>query len=130
MNWMIKFKVKDYVRNWSDQKIYTEYKGVNADIKIKDTNCIVILNGDENIKEVFRLIWELLFLYDGYFYEPMEYEIDGQKGIVKNLFFCHFIRPTKSGIVQSCWEGHKEIYHQRYWKNMINSEILVFQTKK
>ena len=50
MNWMVKFKVKDYIRNWSDQKIYTEYKGVNADIKIKDTNCIVILEGDENIK--------------------------------------------------------------------------------
>ena len=27
------------------------------------------LEGDENIKLVFKLIWELLFLYDGYFYE-------------------------------------------------------------
>ena len=95
MNWMIKFKVKDYVRNWSDQKIYTEYKGVNSDIKIKDTNCIVILNGDENIKEVFRLIWELLFLYDGYFYEPMEYEIDGQKRDCKELIFLPFYKTDK-----------------------------------
>ena len=102
MKWMVKLKVKDYIRNWSDQEIHTEYKGVSADIKIKDTNCIIILEGDKNIEDVFRLIWELLFLYDGYFYEPMTYEIDGHKKDCKELIFCRFIRLTKSGIVQNC----------------------------
>ena len=68
MKWMINMKVKDYVRNWSNQEIHTEYKGISADIKIKDTDCVLFLEGDENVKDVFRLIWELLFLYDGYFY--------------------------------------------------------------
>ena len=114
MKWMINMKVKDYVRNWSDQEIYTEYKGISADIKIKDTNCVLFLEGDENIKDVFRLIWELLFLYDGYFYEPVLYEVDGHKKIVKNLSRYRSIKQIKSGIIQNCQEDHKEIYHQKF----------------
>lgn len=95
MKWMVKLKVKDYIRNWSDQEIHTEYKGVSADIKIKDTNCIIILEGDKNIEDVFRLIWELLFLYDGYFYEPMTYEIDGHKKDCKELIFLPFYKTDK-----------------------------------
>lgn len=92
MKWMINMKVKDYVRNWSDQEIYTEYKGISADIKIKDTNCVLFLEGDENIKDVFRLIWELLFLYDGYFYEPVLYEVDGHKKNCKELITLPFYK--------------------------------------
>lgn len=40
---------------------------VTVDIKIKDTNCMLMLEGNQNIEDVFRLIWELLSLYDGYF---------------------------------------------------------------
>ena len=95
MKWMINMKVKDYVRNWSDQEIYTEYKGISADIKIKDTNCVLFLEGDENIKDVFRLIWELLFLYDGYFYEPVLYEVDGHKKNCKELITLPFYKTDK-----------------------------------
>lgn len=92
MKWMVNMKVKDYVRNWSDQEIYTEYKGISVDIKIKDTNCALILEGDENVKDVFQLIWELLFLYDGYFYEPVSYEIDGHKKDCKELITLPFYK--------------------------------------
>ena len=95
MKWIVNMKIKDYIRNWSDQEIKTEYKGVRADIKIKDTNCELILEGDENIKTVFQLIWELLFLYDGYFYEPISYEIDGHKKDCKELIILPFYKTDK-----------------------------------
>lgn len=95
MKWIINMRVKDYIRNWSDQEIHTDYKGVHADIKIKDTNCEMILEGGQNIKSVFRLIWELLFLYDGYFYEPISYEIDGYKRDCKELITVPFYKTDK-----------------------------------
>lgn len=49
MKWIVNMKVKDYIRNWSDQEIHTEYKGVTANIKIKDTNCKLELEGDERV---------------------------------------------------------------------------------
>ncbi|NSI06317.1 hypothetical protein G4970_16735, partial [[Ruminococcus] gnavus] len=45
MKWQVDMKVKDYIRNWSDQEIHTEYKGVTANIKIKDNNCKLELEG-------------------------------------------------------------------------------------
>lgn len=95
MKWNVNMKIKDYIRNWSDQEINTTYKGVCANIKIKDTNCELILEGDENIKKVFQLIWELLFLYDGYFYEPILYEIDGYKKDCKELITVPFYKTDK-----------------------------------
>lgn len=95
MKWIVNMKIKDYVRNWSNQEIQTEYKGVRADIKIKGINCELILDGDENIKTVFQLIWELLFLYDGYFYEPISFEIDGHKKDCKELFTLPFYKTDK-----------------------------------
>lgn len=74
-------KVKDYIRNWSDQEIHTVYMDVTIDIIIKDTNYILVLKGNQNIENVFRLVWEILSLYDGYFYELISYEVDG---IIKN----------------------------------------------
>lgn len=90
MKWIVNMNIKEYVRNWSDQEIHTEYKGVNADIRIKDTNCEVVLGGEKNIQDVFRLIWELLCLYDGYFYEPVLFQIDGNKKDCKELITLPF----------------------------------------
>lgn len=92
MKWNVNMKIKDYIRNWSDQEINTTYKGVYANIKIKDTNCELILEGDENITTVFHLIWELLFLYDGYFYEPISYEVDGYKKDCNELITVPFYK--------------------------------------
>ena len=77
MKWIVNMKVKKYIVNWSNQDIHTKYMDVTVDIKIKDTNCMLMLEGNQNIEDVFRLIWELLSLYDGYFYEPISYEVDG-----------------------------------------------------
>ena len=85
MKWIINMRVKDYIRNWSNQEIITEYAGVMINIKIKDTNCLLILNGNHNHDKVLRLIWELLSLFDGYFYEPVSYEVDGNVNNYKQL---------------------------------------------
>lgn len=95
MKWTVKMKVKDYVRDWSDQKLHTEYKGVSVDIEIKDISCEIVLLGKSNIEEVFRLVWELLFLYDGYFYEPVSFEVDGEIKDAKELIRVAFYRTDK-----------------------------------
>lgn len=76
MTWMIELQVKDYVRNWSNQEIDTAFKGSLAHIKIKDLKCTINIDGNA-AEELFYLIWEMLFLYDGYFYKPISLVIDG-----------------------------------------------------
>lgn len=80
MEWRVQLAVKDYVRNWSNQKISTKYKDVMVDIFITDLVCDMTLIGEKGlIEETFYLIWELLFLYDGYFYEPKKFVENGNE---------------------------------------------------
>ena len=77
MKSIINMQVKDYIRNWSNQEINTEYADVKVYINIENTNCLFVLDGDSDHYKVIRLVWELLSLYDGYFYKPISYEVDG-----------------------------------------------------
>ena len=77
MIWEIRFAVKGYPRNWSNQKIVTQYKGVGVEVVIKDYECGMKLIGEKNVEDTFYLLWELLFLYDGYFYTPQNWIVDG-----------------------------------------------------
>ena len=99
MKSIINLKVKDYVRNWSDQQISTEYKGVSVNIDIKGTECIMIFEGDDDHEYIFRLIWELLFLYDGYFYKLYLYEVNGCKQDLKRLITLPFYYTDKNWYV-------------------------------
>ena len=78
MIWEIRFAVKGYPRNWSNQKIVTQYKGVGVEVVIKDYECGMKLIGEKNVEDTFYLLWELLFLYDGYFYTPQNWIVDGR----------------------------------------------------
>ena len=42
MIWEIRFAVKGYPRNWSNQKIVTQYKGVGVEVVIKDYAAFVV----------------------------------------------------------------------------------------
>lgn len=95
MKWIISMKVKDYIRDWSDQEINTEYDGVNVNISIKDMNCTMILEGVDNVEKTFRLVWELLYLYDGYFYEPISYDVDGVKKNPRDLIKLELYKTDK-----------------------------------
>lgn len=103
MKWIVKLKVKDYVRNWSNQKIHTAYKDVSVEIDINDLICTMILEGKEHIKEVFYLVWELLSFYDGYFYEPILYEVDEHILSCDELFLVAFYKTDK------LWHGSELI---------------------
>ena len=63
----IGMKIQNRPKAWSDQRISTRYKQTSADISITGSECKIHLNGPED-EETFFLLWELLFLYDGYFY--------------------------------------------------------------
>ena len=69
MDWKVELAVKDSIRDWSNQIVETKYKDTKIDINIDDLICKIHLQG-EDVEEAFYLVWELLFLYDGYFYEP------------------------------------------------------------
>ena len=95
MEWKVSFDIKDYIRDWSDQKIQTIYMGISINIEIKDTECTVILKGEKDVEKTFYLIWELLFLYDGYFYEPKELIINGCRQDVNSLIKLPFYKSDK-----------------------------------
>ena len=53
----------------------------------------VLLEGErEEIINVFRNIWELTFLYDGYFYAPYQYTVDGIDENLEELYFLSYYR--------------------------------------
>lgn len=57
---------------------------------------IVSLEGIvENVIDVLRNIWELAFLYDGYFYTPCKYTVDGVDENVEKLYFLTFYNTGK-----------------------------------
>ena len=71
MEWTVRMKTQDRPREWSDQNLLTSYKNTTAVISVIGEECTIQLNGLE-AEETFYLLWELLFLYDGYFFVPQE----------------------------------------------------------
>ena len=67
------------------------YKNVFGQLEQDAQKFTVALEGDaENIIDVLRNIWELAFLYDGYFYTPYKYIVDGYDDNVEKLYFLSF----------------------------------------
>lgn len=74
-----------------------KYIGVKIDIIYKGKQCIVHADGDKEAAiSVIRIIWELAFLYDGYFYRPQKYLEDGQEISVEKLHFLQFYKTDKN----------------------------------
>lgn len=73
----------------------TSYDGVAVHIEIKDLECRMELEGEKKVSETFYLIWELLFLYDGYFYEPVFYTVDGKETDAESLIRVKFYSTDK-----------------------------------
>ena len=86
MVWKVKMETTDKVRTWTDQKIKTQFLDVDITIEIKDKKCVILLDGkSENVERAFYIVWEVLFLYDGYFYKPSAFIIDGEEKEVDSL---------------------------------------------
>ncbi len=82
------FETKPYRCDWNVQNIHTEYDECIIDIIIENKECIISIDGKSRdcIDECFYIIWELLALYDGYFYKPISYKIDDIEQDVNSLY--------------------------------------------
>ena len=97
MNIVVEFKTK---RNTEKNIMKTQtinYQKVFGKLEQETERFIISLEGDSlDVIEVFRNIWELMFLYDGYFYTPCKYVVDGADENVKKLFFLSFYNTGKT----------------------------------
>lgn len=94
MKWFVELEVKDHIRDWSNQNIEMDYNSITAIINIQDRRCGITLEGDD-VEESFYLIWELLFLYDGYFYKPLHFWENDIEKDVKQLLRFNFYETSK-----------------------------------
>lgn len=70
-----------------------EWSNVKGNISQKDNKCILKLDGEhDNIIKAIRVIWELNFLYAGYFYKPIEYIEDIAQKDLKELYLLSFYK--------------------------------------
>lgn len=88
----VKFETKSSPLSWSDQTVdFVMGNGTKVFCKIERKNCYLVLEGKDNLKEVFYAIWELLAWNDGYFYVPVEYIVDGCKqdteGLITRFYY-------------------------------------------
>ncbi len=82
------FELKSNIVSWSNQVYSTKMSDkMEIDICIDKTKCRVKISHEilETAKEYLYLVWELLTWYDGYFYKPIEYLINGREQDTKSL---------------------------------------------
>lgn len=92
-NYIIEFSTKHNldINIMQEQKIDTH--NVTGIIKQESDRFILNLQGEkEDVINIIRSVWELASLYDGYFYEPVQYFVDGVKKTVDDLYFLSFYK--------------------------------------
>ena len=116
MNIVVEFKTK---RNTEKNIMKTQtinYQKVFGKLEQETERFIISLEGDSlDVIEVFRNIWELMFLYDGYFYTPCKYVVDGADENVKKLFFLSFYNTGKTW--RNLMGADKDFSEERRLKN-------------
>lgn len=97
MRKQIDYSIKVNRAEWSDQSISGIANGVSFLIIIQDKICKLALEGNDErrVNETARLIWELLALYDGYFYQPIRVECDGIEGNIDKLYTAKLYRTSR-----------------------------------
>ncbi|MCM1267841.1 MAG: hypothetical protein NC302_08055 [Bacteroidales bacterium] len=102
-------EIGDYIRSWSNQQIRTEFESVDISIEIKDRKCSMILEGKaETVKKAFYIVWEVLFLYDGYFYSPLKLTIDDEEKNIDDLIRVAFYKSGRQWISSAILLGRAE----------------------
>lgn len=73
------------------------FQNVSGNLIQETKKFMISLEGNaEDVIEVLRSIWELSFLYDGYFYRPCKYNVDGIDENVEKLYFLSFYKTGKT----------------------------------
>lgn len=89
----IEFKTKHNSSDKITQSQNIIFQNVTGKVEQGINKFAVLLEGEqEEIINVFRNIWELAFLYDGYFYAPYQYTVDGIDENVEELYFLSYYR--------------------------------------
>lgn len=97
MKILVEFETKSNTDDkiMQSQNIY--FEKVTGKVEQESQKFIVSLEGSvENVIDMLRNIWELAFLYDGYFYKPCKYNVDGVDEDVEKLFFLSFYNTGKT----------------------------------
>ncbi len=96
MRIIVEFETKSNTNNNIMQPRNIYFQNVSGKLEQKVQKFIVSLEGNaENVIDVLRNIWELAFLYDGYFYKPCQFNIDGVDENVEKLYFLSFYNTGK-----------------------------------
>ena len=71
--------------------------------------CSMVLEGEsETVKKAFYLVWEVLCLYDGHFYKPLNLVIDGEEKCAESLIKVAFYKPGHNWISAAILLGRAE----------------------
>ena len=90
------YEIKDRISDKAEEQ-QMQYNGIEISITYEGKQCIIKANGDKAVAvNIIRTIWELAFLYDGYFYRPKKYIEDGQEISVEKLYFLQFYKTDKN----------------------------------
>lgn len=90
------FNIKKYRNDWSNQTIRTNIDGVDVNLDINGEKCHFLLSSTKSdIWDIFYGVWEILALYDGYFYTPISAIVDGKSFDTERLYGMKF-RKTDS----------------------------------
>lgn len=92
MEYRIEYSLKQNKNTWSAQKIDGIFEGIEYQIDIHDEVCVIVLIGKDlrSIEELCRVLWEILSLYDGYFYVPKVCKIDNVEKDISALHIRYY----------------------------------------
>ncbi len=105
------FGLKSNITSWSNQVCNTKMSdGTEIDICIDKIECKVRISHEilETAKDYLYLVWELLTWYDGYFYKPINYLIDGKKQDVNSLITLHMYATDEKWISNALLIGRNQ----------------------
>lgn len=86
---LVHLELKGHYSDWSNQVWQSHMKnGAKIKIDICDKKCkiMIIHDTEDNVKNLYYVIWELLAWYDGYFYKPTKYYLGGKRKKVAELY--------------------------------------------
>ena len=87
----IDFETKINANNNIMQLKNFKFQNVSGRLEQEAKKFLVQLEGnDEDVLSALRYIWELLCLYDGYFYAPRNYIVNGVNENIEKLYFLSF----------------------------------------
>lgn len=105
------FGLKSNITSWSNQECNTKMSdGAEIDIYIDKNECKVKISHEilETAKDYLYLVWELLTWYDGYFYKPINYLIDGKKQDANSLITLHMYSTDEKWISSALLIGRNQ----------------------